>query len=165
MKEGHGLIPCYTHILIWTEPGIILHRTHTAEVFVYWLFGNGFITLPLRENHGDTLPLQFKDPMKWRFSLWKTDLCAPNYRRGETHEGPEAAQRGHCWTASSRNTWALHVLGRSLFQIAAWEIKCVMGSRCDKPSLMHMRPWHVCVQPLVFVLKGIWSRLFGREDE
>lgn len=80
---------------------------------MYWLYGNGFITLLLRENHDDTLPLRFKDPMKWRFSLWKTDLGAPNCRRLKTHEGPglrKPAQRAQCWTASSRNTCALHVL-------------------------------------------------------
>lgn len=70
------------------SPGITLRRKQTAEVLAYWLYSIGFRTRLLRENHDDTLPLQFKDPVKWRFSLWKTDLCTPNYRRLETHEGP-----------------------------------------------------------------------------
>lgn len=81
MKEGKDTY----HV---TYAGSYSRRKQTAEVLAYWLYSNGFRTLLLRENHDNTLPLQFKDPVKWRFSLWKTDLCAPNYRRVETHEGP-----------------------------------------------------------------------------
>lgn len=81
MKEGKDTY----HV---TYAGSYLRRKQTAEVLAYWLYSNGFRTLLLRWNHDNTLPLQFKDPVKWRFSLWKTDLCAPNYRRVETHEGP-----------------------------------------------------------------------------
>lgn len=40
----------------------------------YWHIGCTATALEhffLGENYNDTLPLQFKDSVKWRFSLWK----------------------------------------------------------------------------------------------
>lgn len=124
---------------------ITLCPKQTAEVLAYWLCSIGFSTRLLRENHDDTLPLQFKDPVKWRFSLWKTDLCTPNYRSLETHEGLglrasaawsllDVFQQEYMCSACTVGFFFLF-----FFSKTAWEIKCVMGNWRDKPSPMHTR--------------------------